>query len=65
MSPHDKAEQPLNPALRQTEEKKHTTGTTPAPIDSISAREGQGEGWPIVWFVVAIICVGVTIYFFV
>ncbi|CAM5336620.1 hypothetical protein ACFSUK_13025 [Sphingobium scionense] len=64
MSQNDRSDPSLNPALKQTEEKHHGTETTPAPIDSVSAHEGQNESWPIAWFVVAILCVCITIYLF-
>lgn len=64
MSKDDKSESSLNPALKQTEERDHAGKPTPAPIESVSAHEGEGEGWPIVWLVVAVICIGVTIYLF-
>lgn len=60
---HTPVEAPLNPALKITAETAHNTGhTTPAPIDTASAKEGEGEGWPVVWLVVVVICVAVAIY---
>ena len=63
-SDRDKAvEAPLNPALKSTSETTHGTDhTTPAPIDTASAKEGEGEGWPVIWLVVVAICAAVTIY---
>lgn len=57
---------PLNPALKsRTETVYDTTGTTPAPIETTSAKEGEGEGWPIAWLVIVMICVVLAIYFIV
>lgn len=60
----DKPEQaPLNPALKSTTETVYDTRhPSPPPIDTTSAREGEGEGWPIVWLVVTIACVLIAIY---
>lgn len=56
-------EGPLNPALKQTNETVYdTTRVTPAPIDTASAKQGEGEGWPVVWLVIVVLCVLVTIY---
>lgn len=56
-------EAPLNAALKQTNETVYdTTRVTPAPIDTASAKEGEGEGWPVVWLVIVVLCVLVTIY---
>ena len=55
---------PLNPALKsRTETVYDTRRTTPAPFDSASAKEGQGEGWAIIWLVATLICIGLAIYF--
>jgi hypothetical protein len=57
---------PLNPALKsRTETVYDTRSTTPAPFDTASAKEGEGEGWPIVWLVVTVIGVALAIYFLV
>jgi hypothetical protein len=40
-----------------------TTRSTPAPFETASAKEGEGEGWPIVWLVVTVICVALAIWF--
>jgi len=54
---------PLNPALKSTTETVYDTeNSTPAPFDSASATEGEGEGWPVVWMVVTIACVAVAIF---
>jgi hypothetical protein len=63
-SPKDsRTDAPLNPALkRRTDETHDTSGSTPAPIDTASAKENEGEGWPVIWLVVAVISVIVAIY---
>ncbi len=60
------ADAPLNPALKSTTETVYdTTRVTPAPVDTASAKEGEGEGWPVVWLIVVITCVALTVYFLV
>ena len=55
---------PLNPALKsRTDDTYDTDRTTPAPFDSASAKEGEGEGWPIVWAVVTVLGVALALYF--
>ena len=55
---------PLNPALKSTTETVYdTTHRSPPPIDTTSASENEGEGWPVVWLVVTIIGVVLAIYF--
>ena len=55
---------PLNPALKSTRETVYnTSSTTPTPFDTASAKEGEGEGWPIIWLVVTVICVVLAVYF--
>ena len=55
---------PLNPALKsRTETVYDTEHRSPAPFDSTSAKENEGEGWPIVWLVVVIISIVLAIYF--
>lgn len=57
-------EAPLNPALKsRTETVYDTTRVTPPPVETASAKEGEGEGWPIVWLVVTIVCVALAVYF--
>jgi hypothetical protein len=57
---------PLNPALKSTTETVYdTTHRTPPPVDTASAKEGQGEGWPIVWLAVTVIGVALAVYFIV
>jgi hypothetical protein len=60
----DKAvEAPLNPALKITTETAHDTDhATPAPIDTASAKEGEGEGWPLIWLVIVAACIAIVIY---
>lgn len=54
---------PLNPAIKSTTEKVYDTShSSPPPIDTASAREGEGEGWPIVWLIVTVLGVAFAIY---
>ena len=54
---------PLNPALKSTTETVYDTEhSSPPPIDTTSAQEGEGEGWPIIWLVVAVIGVALAIF---
>ncbi|KPH58090.1 hypothetical protein ADT71_26590 [Novosphingobium sp. ST904] len=63
MTEQAKVGQPLNPALKQTEERVHATDEwTPAPIDSVSTKERKGDGWPLIWLVVAVACLAITAY---
>ncbi len=64
-SSRDQPEQaPLNPALKSSTETVYDTSrTTPDPFDTASAKEGEGEGWPVIWLVVTAICVALAIYF--
>ncbi|MDT9599894.1 hypothetical protein [Sphingosinicella rhizophila] len=61
----DQPEQaPLNPALKSRTDTTYDTETsTPGPLETTGAREGQGEGWPVIWLVVTVICVALAIYF--
>ena len=53
----------LNPALKSTTETVYDTKhPSPPPIDTASAQEGEGEGWPVVWLVVTIACVLLAIF---
>lgn len=55
---------PLNPALKSGTETLYDTETsTPAPIDTASAQENEGEGWPVIWLVVTAVCVILAVYF--
>ena len=55
---------PLNPSLKsETETVYETEVSSPAPIDSTSAQENEGEGWPLIWLVVTIVGVALAIYF--
>lgn len=60
----DKPEEaPLNPALKITTETVFDTkNPSPPPIETTSSREGEGEGWPVIWVIVTVICVIVAIY---
>lgn len=53
----------LNPALKRETDQSHDLERSPAPIDTTEAKEGQGEGWPIVWGVVTVVCVILAIWF--
>lgn len=53
---------PLNPALKSQVDKTYDTSSTPAPLDTTAARENEGEGWPVVWLVVTLVCVALTLY---
>lgn len=56
-------EGPLNPALKSTTETVFDTKhPSPPPIDTTSAQENEGEGWPIIWLVVTIAGVLLAIY---
>lgn len=57
---------PLNPALKsETETVYETRSSSPAPIETASAKENEGEGWPVIWLVVTVVCVALAIYFLV
>lgn len=58
-------ERPLNPALKRETDTSHNLETSPAPIDTTEAKEGQGEVWPIIWAVVTVVCVVLAIWFLV
>jgi hypothetical protein len=56
-------EAPLNPALKSTTETVYdTSNPSPPPIDTTSAQEGEGEGWPVAWLIVTILGVAFAIY---
>lgn len=60
------SEVPLNPALKSENETVYETKvSSPAPIETTSAQENEGEGWPVVWVVVTILGVLLAIYFLV
>lgn len=55
---------PLNPALKsRTDTTFDTENPTPAPIDTASSGENEGEGWPVIWLVVTAICVVAALVF--
>jgi hypothetical protein len=57
-------EGPLNPALKSSTETVYDTEhVTPTPYDTASAKEGEGEGWPVIWLVVTVVCVALAVYF--
>ena len=60
----DQPEQgPLNPALKSSTETVYdTNSSSPPPIDTTSATEGEGEGWPVVWLVVTVAAVALAVY---
>lgn len=56
-------EAPLNPALKSTTETVYdTSNPSPPPIDTTSAQEDEGEGWPVAWLIVTILGVAFAIY---
>lgn len=63
----DKPQQaPLNPALKSGTETAHDTEvSSPAPIDTTSASEDEGEAWPVIWLIVTVVCVALAVYFLV
>ena len=65
MSEEDTPEDaPLNPALKsRTETVYDTAHRTPAPVDTASAREGEGEGWPVIWLAATVVGVALAVYF--
>lgn len=63
-APDQPEDAPLNPALKSRSETVYdTTHRTPAPLDTTQAQEGQGEGWPLIWLVVTVVCVALAIWF--
>ena len=55
---------PLNPALKsETETVYPTKDSSIAPIDTTSAKENEGEGWPVVWLIVTFVGIAFAIYF--
>jgi hypothetical protein len=60
----DSQDAPLNPALKsETETVYPTEESSPAPIETTSAKENEGEGWPVIWLVVTLIGIALAIYF--
>ena len=55
-------DEPLNPALKSTRDTTFDTSHTPPPLKTTSAKENQGEGWPIIWLVVVLLCLAITVY---
>jgi hypothetical protein len=54
----------LNPALKSRTDTTYDTETsTPPPLATTGAKEGQGEIWPIIWLVVTLVCVVLAAYF--
>jgi len=57
---------PLNPALKsETETVYETRVSSPAPIETTSAKENEGETWPIVWLLVSFLGLVLAVYFLV
>ena len=57
---------PLNPALKSAKETVYETKVaSAAPIETTSARENEGEGWPVIWLVVTVVGIALAIYFLV
>lgn len=55
---------PLNPALKSSTETVYPTKeSTPAPLETTSAKENEGEGWPIAWLIVTVMGIALAIYF--
>lgn len=55
---------PLNPALKsETETVYETKVSSRAPIETTSAKEDEGEGWPIVWLLVTFTCIALALFF--
>lgn len=55
----------VNPAMRREVDATHGTefkGTDPMKTVSVQDPE-EGRHWPIVWAVVAIVCVAIAIYY--
>ena len=60
----DSQDAPLNPALKsETETVYPTEESSPAPIETTSAKENEGEGWPVIWLVVTLVGIALAIYF--
>jgi hypothetical protein len=57
----------LNPALRRGIDASHGTdfqGTDPMKTVSVQDPE-EGKSWPMIWAIVAIVCVAVAVYYLV
>jgi hypothetical protein len=56
---------PLNPALQRQIDASHGTefrGTD--PMETVSVQDpDEGRSWPIIWAVVAILCVVLAVYY--
>ena len=53
---------PLNPALKSRTETTYDTKSSAAPADTASVQREEGRAWPMIWLIVALICVAITIY---
>jgi hypothetical protein len=60
-----RADAPLNPGLQRQIDASHGTefrGTD--PMQTVSVKDpDEGRSWPIVWAVVAVLCVVLAIYY--
>ena len=55
---------PLNPALKSRTDRTYDTDSpTPDPFDTASSKENEGEGWPVIWLVVTVVCAIAALYF--
>ena len=55
---------PLNPALKsETETVYPTKESSRAPFETTSAKEKEGEGWPVIWLIVTVVGVALAAYF--
>lgn len=59
------ADSSLNPALHREIDKSHgETFEGTDPMRTVSVKDpDEGKAWPIVWAVVAIVCLAVAIYY--
>lgn len=53
---------PLNPALKADHEGEYDTERTAAPLETVSVADHQHSSWPVIWLVVAGLCVALTVY---
>lgn len=58
----NRRDRPLNRSLKSETDSSHDIGHSPAPLETTEAKEGDGEGWPVIWAVVTIICIIVALY---
>ena len=56
---------PLNPALQRQIDSSHGTdfrGTDPMKTVSVK-NPNEGRSWPMIWAIVAIVCVALAVYY--